>query len=68
MGDSSFLLSFRRFFPTWIIHTGAVLLNFQLKIGYSQEIKQAEKWDLKPMVLESVGKAPLQYPPEEAYL
>lgn len=28
-----------------------------------KEIKQAEKWDLKPVVLESIGKAPLQYPP-----
>ncbi len=25
----------------------------------------AEKWDLKPVVLESIGKAPLQYPPCE---
>ena len=30
-----------------------------------EEIKQAEKWDLKPIILESVGKAPLQYPPCE---
>ena len=30
-----------------------------------KEIKQAEKWDLKPVVLESIGKAPLQYPPCE---
>jgi len=30
-----------------------------------EEIKQAEKWDLKPVILESVGKAPLQYPPCE---
>lgn len=29
-----------------------------------KEIKQAEKWDLKPVVLQSIGKAPLQYPPE----
>ena len=28
-----------------------------------EEIKQAEKWDLKPVILESIGKAPLQYPP-----
>jgi hypothetical protein len=28
-----------------------------------KEIKQAEKWDLKPKILESIGKAPLQYPP-----
>ena len=28
-------------------------------------IKQAEKWDLKPFILESVGKAPEQYPPRE---
>ncbi len=31
-----------------------------------KEIKQAEKWDLKPVVLESIGKSPEQYPiPEE---
>ena len=30
-----------------------------------EEIKQAEKWDLKPVILESIGKAPLQYPPCE---
>jgi len=30
-----------------------------------KEIKQAEKWNLKPAILESVGKAPLQYPPCE---
>lgn len=30
-----------------------------------EEIKQAEEWDLKPVILESVGKAPLQYPPCE---
>ncbi|MDP8262378.1 MAG: hypothetical protein P9M13_03645 [Candidatus Ancaeobacter aquaticus] len=30
-----------------------------------KEIMQAEKWDLKPVILESVGKAPLQYPPCE---
>jgi len=30
-----------------------------------KEIKQAEKWDLKPVILESIGKAPLQYPPCE---
>ena len=28
-----------------------------------KEIKQSEKWDLKPVILESIGKAPLQYPP-----
>ena len=28
-----------------------------------KEIKQADKWDLKPVVLQSIGKAPLQYPP-----
>ncbi len=28
-------------------------------------IKQAEKWDLKPAILESIGKAPEQYPPCE---
>lgn len=27
-----------------------------------EEIKQAEKWDLKPVVLEHIGEAPLQYP------
>lgn len=30
-----------------------------------KEIKQAEKWDLKPVILESIGKAPEQYPPCE---
>lgn len=30
-----------------------------------EEIKQAEKRDLKPVILESIGKAPLQYPPCE---
>jgi len=30
-----------------------------------EDIKQAEEWDLKPVVLESVGKAPEQYPPCE---
>ncbi|MFH0764728.1 MAG: hypothetical protein V1927_06990 [Candidatus Omnitrophota bacterium] len=30
-----------------------------------KEIKQAEKRDLKPVILESIGKAPLQYPPCE---
>jgi len=30
-----------------------------------EEIKQAEKWDLKPIVLERIGKAPEQYPPCE---
>ena len=28
-----------------------------------EEIKQADRWDLKPVILESIGKAPLQYPP-----
>lgn len=28
-----------------------------------KEIKQAKKWGLKPVVLQSIGKAPLQYPP-----
>lgn len=28
-----------------------------------QEKRNAEKWDLKPVILESIGKAPLQYPP-----
>lgn len=28
-----------------------------------KEIRQAEKWDLKPVILESVGEAPMQYPP-----
>jgi hypothetical protein len=28
-----------------------------------KEIRQAQKWDLKPVILESIGKAPLQYPP-----
>jgi hypothetical protein len=32
-----------------------------------REIRHAEKWDLKPVILESIGEAPLQYPPcEEA--
>lgn len=30
-----------------------------------KEIRQAEKWDLKPVILESVGEAPMQYPPCE---
>lgn len=30
-----------------------------------KEIRQAEKWDLKPKILESIGKAPVQYPPCE---
>lgn len=30
-----------------------------------KEIRQAEKWDLKPVTLESIGKAPPQYPPCE---
>lgn len=30
-----------------------------------KEIKNAEKWDLKPVVLESKGEAPMQYPPCE---
>jgi len=34
--------------------------NVELK-----EIRNAEKWDLKPVILESIGKAPLQYPPCE---
>ncbi|MEK6646394.1 MAG: hypothetical protein AABY84_06960 [Candidatus Firestonebacteria bacterium] len=28
-----------------------------------KEIKNAEKWDLKPVILESIGKSPMQYPP-----
>lgn len=28
-----------------------------------KEIRNAEKWDLKPIILESVGEAPMQYPP-----
>jgi len=28
-----------------------------------KEIRNAQKWDLKPKVLEGVGKSPLQYPP-----
>lgn len=28
-----------------------------------KEIKNAEKWDLKPVILETIGDAPLQYPP-----
>jgi len=27
-----------------------------------EEIQQAEQWDLKPVILESIGKAPEQYP------
>lgn len=34
--------------------------NVELK-----EIRNAEKWDLKPVILESIGNAPLQYPPCE---
>lgn len=34
--------------------------NIELK-----EIRNAEKWDLKPVILESIGEAPLQYPPCE---
>ncbi len=34
--------------------------NVELK-----KIRNAEKWDLKPVILESIGKAPLQYPPCE---
>ncbi|MEJ2744216.1 MAG: hypothetical protein P8123_00770 [bacterium] len=30
-----------------------------------KEIRQAEEWDLKPVILESVGEAPMQYPPCE---
>lgn len=31
-----------------------------------KEIKQAEKWDLKPVILEKIGEAPEQYPiPEQ---
>lgn len=30
-----------------------------------KEIKNAEKWDLKPVILESMGRAPTQYPPCE---
>ena len=30
-------------------------------------ITNAERWDLKPVVLESIGKAPEQYPPCEDY-
>lgn len=30
-----------------------------------KEVMLAEVWDLKPVVLESIGKAPLQYPPCE---
>lgn len=32
--------------------------NVELK-----EIRNAKKWNLKPMILESIGKAPLQYLP-----
>ncbi len=28
-----------------------------------QEIRCAERWDLKPVILERIGEAPLQYPP-----
>jgi Plasmid pRiA4b ORF-3-like protein len=28
-----------------------------------EEIRNTEKWDLKPVILKSIGKAPLQYPP-----
>ena len=31
-----------------------------------KDIQRAERWDLKPIILERVGKAPLQYPPEVA--
>ena len=34
--------------------------NVELK-----EIQNVKKWDLKPVILESIGKAPLQYPPCE---
>ncbi len=30
-----------------------------------KEVKRAEDWDLKPVVLESIGQAPPQYPPCE---
>ena len=30
-----------------------------------KERRNAEKWDLKPVILESIGKAPLQYLPCE---
>jgi hypothetical protein len=30
-----------------------------------KEIRDAEKWDLKPVILESIGEAPEQYPPCE---
>lgn len=30
-----------------------------------KERRNAEKWDLKPVILESIGKVPLQYPPCE---
>lgn len=30
-----------------------------------KERRNAEKWDLKPVILERIGKAPLQYPPCE---
>lgn len=29
-----------------------------------KEITRAERWDLKPVILERIGKAPVQYPPE----
>jgi len=32
------------------------------------EIRPAAKWDLKPVILERRGTAPLQYPPEDASL
>ena len=28
-----------------------------------KEIRHSDKWDLKPVILEKIGKAPLQYPP-----
>lgn len=36
--------------------------QFNVKL---EEIRNAEKWDLKPVILESIGEAPLQYPPCE---
>ncbi len=30
-----------------------------------KEVRNAQKWDIKPVILESIGKAPLQYPPCE---
>jgi len=32
-----------------------------------KEIRHAEKWDLKPVILESIGEAPMQYPPCEEH-